>query len=123
MRAARWCFILFQLVWLNAFLPGHTRGIVTVPGGAASAAGAAEHSCCAHANPSPQDGEDSPAPDRRARCAVCFFAASMAAAPVYVSPLAPLHLSERLAAGTPTAAPSLQHAVTYLGRGPPAGDC
>ena len=118
MRTARWCLILFQVVWLNAVLPGHTRGIVTVAG--SSAASARDHACCAsEGSSSTRDDNQDPSPERRSRCAVCFFAATMAAATPLVSPLTPLCLAEILPAPAPAVAPSLDRPLAYLGRGPP----
>ena len=72
-RIGRIALLIFQAVWLNVVLPGHTRGIITLPGSDC----ADSSSCCAsrktHAKP---DAPARPTP-RPGACAVCFFAARL----------------------------------------------
>src|SRR4051812_47753099 len=83
MRSRGFCIALlvFQAVWLNAIVPGHTRGVVTLPGmscdaGPTVAAGAR---CC----PAKGSSKAPAAPaDRSAHCAVCYFAARITPPPV-----------------------------------------
>src|SRR4051812_27410049 len=72
-RIGRVALLIFQALWLNVILPGHTRGIITLPGAACADSGSG---CCAKAKSSEQE---TPAkPNRRAAaCAVCFFAARL----------------------------------------------
>jgi hypothetical protein len=77
MRAARWVFLVFQLVWLNAIMPGHTRGAIPLPGSSPSCEGG--HSCCAGRS---QAGKKAPTPDEKRRCAICYFAAGLSLPPV-----------------------------------------
>ena len=120
MRAVRWCFIIFQCVWLNAVLPGHTRGVVTLPGTTDAQASRVEaHACCAGATKSDSHDQRGPTPKQRDRCAVCFFAAHMATPPPALAPPAALGLSEILPVHAPATARSLDHRFAYLGRGPP----
>jgi hypothetical protein len=70
-----WPLILFQLVWLNVVLPGHTRGLVTVGQPCESPA-----RCCAQKSKVP--GSKSPTPDQQKRCAICAFAAALSTPPV-----------------------------------------
>jgi len=128
-KPLRWCFILFQCVWLNAVLPGHTRGVVTLPGtggdaraaGAGAAAAAGEtHACCSGA--AKTTGKNNGTPARKpptGSCAICFFAAHMATPPPAIDPPAPLGLREILPAHAPATARSFAYPFAYLGRGPP----
>jgi hypothetical protein len=73
---------LFELCWLNMILPGHTRGIVTMPCCAAEQTQAQQTSapvcprCAAERRSHP-----SPTPADRAHCALCFFAAHLTIPP------------------------------------------
>ena len=60
--------ILFEAVWLNAFLPGHTRGVITV---------GESTSCCATKHKDKKSEQQ----ERAKHCAVCFFAAKLTAGP------------------------------------------
>jgi len=121
-KTLRWCFILFQCVWLNAVLPGHTRGVVTLPGSSGAAQGAAveTHACCAGSSTSNNKSNHAPAPrPTPGSCAICFFAAHMSTPPPAIMPPAPLGLREILPVHAPATARSLDHRFAYLGRGPP----
>jgi hypothetical protein len=123
-KAVRWCFILFQCVWLNAVLPGHTRGVVTLPGtGGDANAGRASvesHACCAGAAKKTDHNGDSPArKPAPGNCAICFFAAHMATPPPAIDPPAPLGFRETLPVHAPATARSFDYPFAYLGRGPP----
>jgi hypothetical protein len=89
-RAFRVAMLVFQAVWLNAILPGHTRGIVTLPGAAddcascASVAPRAAGGCCATEGGdgrAPREKDPVP-PGRAGRCAICHFAARLTIPPV-----------------------------------------
>lgn len=115
-RAGRILFILWQAVWLNAVIPGHTRGAIPLPGSAPADESPAP-GCCAGATD--REGESRPSPADRARCAVCYFAAGLIlAAPPDLAP-APKGLCEVLPPAAPGDVPSLPLAPTYDGRGPP----
>ena len=127
MRALRWSFILLQVVWLNVVLPGHTRGVITLPGtecadshgiAAAQQQQSDAHACC-HGAAKPTRNDRSPTPRQRAACAVCFFAAHMAPAAPVVCDLLPLGLLEQLELPAQPAAVSIQRPLTCLERGPP----
>jgi hypothetical protein len=121
-KAVRWCFILFQCVWLNAILPGHTRGVVTLPG-TQKADARESHACCAGASESDSPDErtppQAPTPKQRGGCAVCFFAAHMATPPPALASPVALGLLETLPAHAPATARSVDFPFAYLGRGPP----
>jgi hypothetical protein len=105
LRAGSIALLVFQAIWLNAILPGHERGVVTL-GGADPAASchaprksAPAHACCPSS--SAADGEEQPAPGeggRAARCAVCHFAARLTPPPPVDLVPAPAGLAERLPA-------------------------
>lgn len=65
MRAARWALVIFQFFFLNVFLPGHTRGAITIDGKSSVA------SCC-EGRPGKKH---SPTRQDRQCCAVCYLAA------------------------------------------------
>src|SRR5436305_12525362 len=84
-RAVRVAMIVFQAVWLNAVLPGHTRGVVTLPGGAedcsscAAPASAGAGHCCP--GDGARRGQPPMAPGRAGRCALCHLAARLTIPP------------------------------------------
>jgi hypothetical protein len=119
MRALRWCFILLQVVWLNVVLPGHTRGVVTLPGTSVARETASPHACCGGAARPKTNDPSSPTPRERAHCAVCFFAAHMAPPAPVVCELLPHGLVEQLAPRPSPAVVSVERPTIYLGRGPP----
>lgn len=103
-RWTRIALLVFQAVWLNVIVPGHTRGIVPLPG-----------SCCAANSSCYSDGRSLaaatstasrdvsntgrsrhvPLPrDNASRCAICQFAARLTLPPAvdYVPPLLGLAL-------------------------------
>jgi hypothetical protein len=93
-RLAHILFVGFQVVWLNAFLPGHQRGIVTVPGYSPDASchglttsSLVENGCCS-ARPSDFDDAERKSDrqqNRAKHCAVCFFAARLSTPPAIIS--------------------------------------
>ena len=116
-RPGHLALLIFQIIWLNVILPGHMRGIVTLPGsGACEESGS---SCCSakkNSNPS-KPGQSNG--NRAARCAICYFAARVTPPPVV--DLRPPAL-ELLAIQSPPArleAISLERLCPYLGRAPP----
>jgi hypothetical protein len=78
-RIAVILLVIFEALWLNVILPGHTRGMVTMPCCAcecsAAPAGACPHCCEASGAP------HKPTPADRANCALCFFAAHLSIPP------------------------------------------
>jgi hypothetical protein len=122
--------LLFQFVWLNVVLPGHTRGIVTLPGATgcemadmprvAVAVAVAAHACCSTPKPvkSATDPHSVPA-KRAAQCAICAHALRITPPPVV--DLAPPRagLLELLPPPAARSARSSDFFATYLGRAPP----
>jgi hypothetical protein len=118
--------LVFQAIWLNVIVPGHTRGVVTLAGtspAVESCHAVAKTKCCPSKGTSDDEKSDSESPvdegERKANCAVCYFAARIAPPPavdllpspleiVRPSPPVPSHLVD-----------SLDTLPTYYGRGPP----
>jgi hypothetical protein len=120
--SAKVALVAFQLIWLNVYLPGHTRGVITIDSDhlnedCDSQVGPSHgnHSCC-----SPSSQEKTPSPKRQAKCAICFFARGLDHSPQFsldLRPLAFLH-----AVSTPTPEQLIQPAFFdyFDGRAPPA---
>lgn len=83
-RSIRLIFGLYMTWVLVAFLPGHTRGAITLDGAAPAVRKA---SCCSGGD------APAPAPDERQRraCAVCYIAKAIVHATPASLELAPLH--------------------------------
>jgi hypothetical protein len=119
-RPFRLAVLLFQALWLNVVLPGHSRGAVSVPGGGCEACRiGAEKSSCHQPSPSKPNGSD-PAPgDPASHCAICYFAAMLSLPPaIDLSPpalrfleLRDVPIAERVV--------STLFSATYDGRAPP----
>jgi hypothetical protein len=115
-RAAIIAFTVFELIWLNVIIPGHTRGSVTMPCCSCETHTSAD-SCpmCAAKKAGPR----TPTPADREHCALCFFAAHLSIPPTidlsapklrflnYVRPEVAMHLIAR------------EVLVPFDGRGPP----
>ena len=119
LHPGRIALIVFQTVWLNVILPGHQRGLIVIPGDdlachASLASPSAHHSCC----PTKESG--APDPDRKSRCAICFFAAKLT--PGVVIDLTPPALQLLRVADVPAAQQrkAIASLPTYDGRAPPA---
>jgi len=79
-RTVRVAALIFQALWLNVVVPGHTRGIIRVPGDACpncslALSGSSRAGCVAGGS------GKSPAGDPSAHCAICSFAAALAVPP------------------------------------------
>jgi hypothetical protein len=120
-RASVLALVIFELVWLNVIIPGHTRGCVTMPCGCReeSSAPAAAQACPLCAAAAEKGSHHSPTPSDREHCALCFFAAHLSIPPVldlsaprlgflaYVGPERAKHLIAR------------EVLAPFDGRGPP----
>ena len=111
--------LAYQSLFLNVFLPGHTRGAVTLDG-----RHAARPSCCCDGGGGsgpPADGQrrDLPSGRDREQCAVCHFAARVTPPPAFDFRLPPLGLLDRLPPAVPAVATSVDRIRTYLACGPP----
>jgi hypothetical protein len=98
--------VIFEAIWLNAFLPGHTRGIVTI----------GESTCCA----SKHKDKKSEQQDRVKHCAVCFFAARLTSSPTLVIELPPLAKLDEAPPQHPIALTSVNRIAVFDSRGPPS---
>jgi hypothetical protein len=116
-RSFRIALLLFQVVWLNAIVPGHRRGIVLLSGESCPQCDAnqtSEPACCvAKHKGHPQKPGDA------SQCAICSFAARVTLPPTIDFRLDLLEELDRLA--PPVAEPHTAqcHLPTYLGRAPP----
>src|SRR5262245_34256916 len=114
-RAAIIALVIFQSLWLNVILPGHTRGAIALPGYEATST--ASHGCC---TPQDHDSRDRQKPtDRAARCAVCFFAVRLTLPDAIDLNPAALGLAGDAPDESHDAIASIDLRLTYLGRGPP----
>jgi len=86
--------LIFQALWLNVIVPGHTRGIVQLPG---SNHCSTVNSCPLCANEHPAGSKDAPA-NRSSNCAICFFAAHLNVPPTIDLSLTRLDFLHRLSA-------------------------
>ena len=106
--------LVYQALFLNVLLPGHTRGAITLDG---------KHTacCCCCGGERGPAGKVPAVPSQRDRdhCAICNFAARVTPPEVFDLRLDPLGLLERLPVPAPTAVVSLDRISTYLACGPP----
>jgi hypothetical protein len=127
-RPGHLAFLLFQAIWLNVVLPGHTRGIVTLAGASCSACAtqagddagrAAANKHCCSASPASHQARHDPTPRQKANCAICAFAARITPPPPIS--VIPQHAGPAIALTPPLrqAAVSLELIPTYYGNGPP----
>ena len=119
-RGFRAALLAFQFLWLNIILPGHQRGVVTMPGAECPACEApaeqTERACCARHTHVPH-----PVPsDRSERCAICFFAARVSQAVAFDFTHPPLQFVGMHELPPAAVSHSPQFASTYLGRAPPS---
>ena len=116
-RVVRITLLLFQVVWLNAVLPGHTRGIIPL----ACESKAQSHCSMAAAGNCPKKSSpDAPAtPGRSSNCAVCQYAARMTPPPVLDWRPAALELTDLVPEIAGLGVESADSVLTYNGRAPP----
>ena len=104
--------LAYQALFLNVFLPGHTRGAITLDGKRTP-------SCCA-SDDAPSKLHGQPSRRDREECAVCKFAAAVVPTLPIDFTLPPLRLLERRPSPTPGVVASVERLRTYLACGPPA---
>jgi hypothetical protein len=127
-RPGHLALLLFQAIWLNVIVPGHVRGMITVPGSQprpTTPAPASSGGCCAGSH-SPgssggERGEPTKPPQRAVLCAICQFAARLTPPPVVDLTPPQLELLETLPAIDPAVVASIALLPTYDGRAPPVG--
>lgn len=110
-----WClaFLIYEALFLNVFIPAHTRGMVQLPG-----SHVAEPCCCGMGEtkkcPTEKDKQK-----RAENCAICAFAARLtipAVIDLSLPPLARLGLIEQL---SPRRIQVPAFPLSYHGRAPP----
>jgi hypothetical protein len=116
--------LVFQFFWLNVVLPGHTRGIVTLPGATgcemADMAGASAHACCSAPRPAKSSRPPGSLPAKRAaQCAICAHSLRITPPPVFDLTPPRAGLLELLPPPAARVAESSGFFATYLGRAPP----
>jgi hypothetical protein len=102
----------YLFIWFAVIIPGHRRGIITVPGTTPTC------DCCCCCD---QTAASPHAPPQSSKnCAICYFAAHLDIPPVADLSLPPMGLVDRL--DPPAAERGIQRIVLmpYHSRGPPA---
>jgi hypothetical protein len=110
-RSAALALLLYEAMFLNVLVPGHTRGAITLSGGAVA-------SCCA--SHQSRSSQHVPTQKDRENCAVCNFAARMSTPPVISWTMPKLGLVQLLPFPPPSVATSIDRRLPYLSRGPPS---
>ena len=115
--------VVYQALFLNVLLPGHTRGAITLDGRHTPAC--CSPACYAPAVSSRGDvppsgkGPAVPSPRDRDNCAVCHFAVGLTPVLFFRTTVAALGLLGRRPPEPPRAAVSLDPIPTYFACGPP----
>jgi hypothetical protein len=124
-RALRIAILVFEALWLNVVVPGHTRGSVALPGercpSCERCAADPISPCCdmPEGQPVASHPHSVPHRDPARHCAICYFAARLSLPVVFDFTHPPLGL---LGAAAPQPAGhivSIPFVATYDGRAPP----
>jgi hypothetical protein len=109
--------LVYQTLFLNILLPGHTRGVVTTDGKHIP-----EPCCCCCEGSGKPLGKEPAAPSQRDRehCAICEFAVGLISVPVIHFTLPELGLLEIRPIASTAIVISLDRISTYFACGPPA---
>jgi hypothetical protein len=114
--------LVFEALWLNVIVPGHTRGIVPLPGSACPRCQAklalAGHDGLGTSRQHPDDQK--PCGDPAGNCAICHFAVRLTLPPVIDLTPPRLQLIATCPVARAVAPCSLHPKLTYHGRAPPA---
>jgi hypothetical protein len=110
-------FALYVLAWFGVVVPGHTRGMLTMPGGAGDSP-SVRGSCCA-ASPEPEQ-PCKPTRDQQRRCAVCYVAANYTVPVVHAFDLDPADWVAITNVAAQAQLESLDFPAPYWPVGPPA---
>jgi hypothetical protein len=116
-RAFRIALLLFQAVWLNVIVPGHTRGVVSLPGTTCESCRQSLLSCCSAEHP--DKSHPAPVRDPASHCAICYFAARLSLPPVIDFTPPRLGIAEILDPPAPMSAPSIRVPLLLRDRAPP----
>src|SRR5262249_10340484 len=103
---------LFQAIWLNAVLPGHARGVVSLSGQICP-------QCCQHDQHGSSETKQSNPVQRSANCALCSLAARLTLPPTIDLRPPGLGLVEFWNPPIPKIAVKIEPIRTCLGRAPP----
>ena len=117
MQFARGILAIYVLLWFNVVVPGHTRGMLTMPGGKGSEKSGVE-SCCSSRSAGPNK-DHKPTREQQRRCAVCYVAATYSVPVVLAIDLRP---AERVAIANVAALAqvrSIEFPAPYWPIGPP----
>ena len=115
--------LLFQVLFLNVVVPGHTRGMITLDGKASvrglsdlDGGAGALRGCCAMEH---RKGKEAPTSQDRADCAICHLAVRLTTPPPVDFHLAQLTLLQRAKPLPAPTIPSMDVSRPYWGRAPP----
>jgi hypothetical protein len=109
--------LVFEGIFLNVIIPGHTRGAITLSG--KENVGCAADLGCPFCSPVKKESKQVPSDKDRSECAICNFAALLSVPPVvdFVPPLTGVARAVELAA--PARAPLVRVQVVIRDRAPP----
>lgn len=113
-RLALICLLVYQAIFLNIVLPGHTRGAVTMDG-----KGGACKACCASHHATENPASKNPTEKEKSNCAICHLAARIVAPPSIDLTLPKLGFVELTAVQKRITIPSVELHFVRLGRAPP----
>ena len=113
-KASRIFLLALLAVWYGAVLPGHTRGVVQLPGTACATTPST--TCC---DKKPANKSDAPAKPA-SNCAVCHYMATLSAPPPLEHGIALLKSADVLTDVLVIQPTSAQIILPYHGRAPPA---
>jgi hypothetical protein len=119
-RPFRYAILAFQLLWLNVIVPGHRRGIVTLPGTRCAACEQEAINEPRAACPSDPKSPRHVPLDSAAHCAICFFAARLSPPVAYDFTHPPLRLVAVVDAPASPIGADPQLILPYQGRAPPS---
>jgi hypothetical protein len=114
--------LVFQSIFLNIIVPGHTRGVITLSGKSSvnSMADLGCPQCCCCECKTPQGTPDKiPSDKDRSECAICHFAAALSLPPVRIQSLPLLCRAERAEQPARTSPPSVRPLIVHHDRAPP----
>ena len=115
--------LFYQVAFFNIFLPGHTRGSITLDGKRTRDAAAA--SCCSYCceSSTPEkttDSKDARSKKDRENCAICHFAARVLPTPFVSFVLLEIGLLELMPPVAPATPVQADLWSTLHSRGPPS---
>jgi hypothetical protein len=111
--------LVFQALFLNVIVPGHTRGVITLSG-KNSLASMADLGCPFCSGPLKNDPKKAPSRQDQSECAICHLAVRLTIAPVIDFRLGELGLLEIIPPPMPEQAPACVVVSVQYCRGPPA---